>query len=218
MPTYRKDIHLGHDVPLIETDDIKKGAITTDKIADGAITSDKFAPGAITGDKVDVDTVTHGALADDAVWTRNIKDKAVTPSKVSDDFISTLVQPLIDSLQQQIDELRGSIPSKDVLYRCYIYQSLGGIMQEGETETEEVKVFWGTDDVTERFTQISVTRDSGDEVSDAAWNDRHTSVSNPFQISFADLRIDNDRKRTDFYVTAVDPETNQSATRILTFE
>ena len=35
MPTYRKDLHTGHDVPLVETDDILKGAITTEKISDG---------------------------------------------------------------------------------------------------------------------------------------------------------------------------------------
>ena len=33
MPTYRKDLHSGQKVPLVETDDIAKHAITTDKIA-----------------------------------------------------------------------------------------------------------------------------------------------------------------------------------------
>ena len=37
MPTFKEDLHLGHKVPLIESDDISDGAITSDKIADGAI-------------------------------------------------------------------------------------------------------------------------------------------------------------------------------------
>ena len=37
MPTYREDLHLGHDVPLMETDDIAKHAITSDKIMPGGI-------------------------------------------------------------------------------------------------------------------------------------------------------------------------------------
>lgn len=32
MPTYREDLHLGHKVPQIETDDISNGAVTIEKI------------------------------------------------------------------------------------------------------------------------------------------------------------------------------------------
>lgn len=52
MPTYKKDIHLGHEVPLIETDDIANGAITSDKIAPGAVTPSKVAPETIPLDAV----------------------------------------------------------------------------------------------------------------------------------------------------------------------
>lgn len=44
MPTFREDLHLGHKVALVETDDISNGAVTTDKIADGAVTLAKLAP------------------------------------------------------------------------------------------------------------------------------------------------------------------------------
>ena len=33
MPTYRKDVHTGHKVPLVETDDISKRAITPSKLS-----------------------------------------------------------------------------------------------------------------------------------------------------------------------------------------
>lgn len=42
MPTFRTDLHTGHDVPLIETDDLSDGAITSDKIADNAVVWDKI--------------------------------------------------------------------------------------------------------------------------------------------------------------------------------
>ena len=48
MPTFRKDLHLGHELPLVGTDDIANGAITTEKLADGAVTTPKIANGAVT--------------------------------------------------------------------------------------------------------------------------------------------------------------------------
>ena len=52
MPTYRRDLHTGHEVPLVETDDIRDEAITTEKIADEAVTTEKIADGAVTTDKL----------------------------------------------------------------------------------------------------------------------------------------------------------------------
>lgn len=76
-------------------------------------------------------------------------------------------------------------------YRCYVEQSLNGSILPQDTETETVRVFNGYgEDVTHEFTRFSVTRDSGDAVSDAVWNAAHSNVSNPFQIAFSDLGID----------------------------
>lgn len=96
-----------------------------------------------------------------------------------------------------------------VAYRMEIDQSLGGSMAPNETETVTVRIFsaYG-EDVTERFTKMSVTRTTGDEASDAVWNAEHTHVSNPFEIGFNDLGIDGIHKTlATFYVTATD-ETN----------
>ena len=96
-----------------------------------------------------------------------------------------------------------------VAYRMEIDQSLGGSMAPNETETVTIRIFsaYG-EDVTERFTKMSVTRTTGDEASDEVWNAEHTQVSNPFEIGFNDLGIDGIHKTlATFYVTATD-ETN----------
>ena len=96
-----------------------------------------------------------------------------------------------------------------IAYRMEIDQSLGGSIAPNETETVSVKILsaYG-EDVTERFTRMSVTRTTGDEASDAVWNAEHTQVSNPFEIGFNDLGIDGIHKTlATFYVTATD-ETN----------
>lgn len=96
-----------------------------------------------------------------------------------------------------------------VAYRMEINQSLGGSIAPRETELVSVRILsaYG-EDVTERFTRMSVTRTTGDEASDAVWNAEHTQVSNPFEIGFDDLGIDGIHKTlATFYVTATD-ETN----------
>ena len=96
-----------------------------------------------------------------------------------------------------------------VAYRMEINQSLGGSIAPRETELVSVRILsaYG-EDVTDRFTRMSVTRTTGDEASDAVWNAEHTQVSNPFEIGFNDLGIDGIHKTlATFYVTATD-ETN----------
>lgn len=96
-----------------------------------------------------------------------------------------------------------------VTYRCYVQQSLNGSIGIGETEVETVSVVNGYgEDVTSEFSKFTVTRDSGDAASDAAWNAQHTNVGNPFSISSSDLGIDGiHRLSTQFYVTATDEAT-----------
>ena len=96
-----------------------------------------------------------------------------------------------------------------VAYRCYVQQSLNGSIGIGETEVETVSVVNGYgEDVTNQFTKFTVTRDSGDAASDAAWNAQHTNVGNPFSISSSDLGIDGiHRLSAQFYVTATDEAT-----------
>lgn len=76
MPTFREDLHLGHEVALWETDDIKDKAVTTEKLSDGAVTTEKIADGAVTTEKI-----LDGSLTGD-----DIQDKSLTPEQFSDDF------------------------------------------------------------------------------------------------------------------------------------
>lgn len=100
-----------------------------------------------------------------------------------------------------------------ISYRCYVEQSLGGTLAPGETEDVSVFILNGYgEDVTKEFTLINVTRNTGDEASDALWNAEHTNVGNPFQISFSDLGIDGIRKLVaTFNVTASNEGTGQTA-------
>lgn len=95
-------------------------------------------------------------------------------------------------------------------YRMEIDQSLAGTMAPGETETVTCTIYNGyNDDVTDQFTLYTVTRDTGDESSDAVWNAAHTNTGNPFEIAFADLGIDGISKLlATFTVTATDEATD----------
>ena len=95
-----------------------------------------------------------------------------------------------------------------VAYKCFVDQSLNGVFAPTDTETVTVTVLncYG-EDVTSQFQYIRVTRDSGDAVSDAAWNALHTNVSNPFQIGYSDLGIDGIRQvLAVFHVVASDTQ------------
>ena len=100
-----------------------------------------------------------------------------------------------------------------VAYRCFIDQSKGGSLAPGEEEEVTVTILNGYgENVTQKFTLFSVTRNTGDEASDALWNSRHTNVGNPFIIAFSDLGIDGIRKTVaTFFVTASDEGTGDVA-------
>ena len=105
-------------------------------------------------------------------------------------------------------------------------QSKGGMLAPNENEEITVTIVngYGTD-VTGQFSSLTVTRNSGDEASDEAWNaefvNRHrdpkTGISvipNPFTISFSDLGIDGiTRVMTVFSVVATDEDTSVSASQ-----
>ena len=98
-------------------------------------------------------------------------------------------------------------------FTMQIDQSLGGSLAPNETEYVTVTVRNGYgEDVTSQFTNLSVTRTTGDEATDAVWNAKHTNVENPFPISFSDLGIDGIHKLMAlFNVTATDEANDQQA-------
>ena len=80
MPTYREDLHTGHQVPLIETDDIMNKAVTAEKLADGAVTAEKISAGAVGSD----------ALSDGAVDGRVLGLHVVTEEHLSGELLERL--------------------------------------------------------------------------------------------------------------------------------
>lgn len=81
-------------------------------------------------------------------------------------------------------------------YRGIIHQSRGGFISPNMTEIETMTIVNGYgEDVTSRFTNFWVTRDSGDSESDTIWNNTRGHQcggagreDNTFEILFSDLR------------------------------
>ena len=117
MPTFREDLHLGHEVPMIGTEDINNGSVTTDKIADGAITSEKIGDGEVNTQDLADGAVTSEKIKDGEVKTADIADGSITPEKLSDRIVPEVIVPIVkkvddkykgitDDLQNQIDSLQ----------------------------------------------------------------------------------------------------------------
>ena len=89
MPTFKEDLHLGHSVPTIDTEDIEDRAITEKKMADGSVSTRTIQNGAVTEPKIANRAVTEPKLADWAVSTRTVRDKAISERKLADLSVST---------------------------------------------------------------------------------------------------------------------------------
>lgn len=89
MPTFREDLHLGHEVALWETDDIRDRAITSQKIALKAIITELIADLAVTTEKLADLSVTTPKIAELAVVTSKLAELAVTTEKVAEQAITT---------------------------------------------------------------------------------------------------------------------------------
>lgn len=114
MPTFREDLHLGHEVPMIGTEDINNGSVTTDKIADGAITSDKIGDGEVQTQDLADGAVTSEKIKDGEVKTADIADGAVTPEKLSDRIVPEVFRPLLSPLKEKDTDLQNQIDSLEI--------------------------------------------------------------------------------------------------------
>lgn len=93
------------------------------------------------------------------------------------------------SIAHEVDEL----VSARIRAQRYmvINQSLGGNLSWRDSETVTCNIVNGYgEDVTQLYVRWYVTRDSGDEASDAVWNALHTNTGRQFTIAFDDLNID----------------------------
>ena len=114
MPTFREDLHLGHEVPMIGTEDINNGSVTTDKIADNAITSDKIGDGEVQTKDLADGAVTSEKIKDGEVKTSDIADGAVTPEKLSDRIVPEVFIPLLSPLKEKDADLQNQIDSLQI--------------------------------------------------------------------------------------------------------
>lgn len=114
MPTFREDLHLGHEVPMIGTEDINNGSVTTDKIADDAITSDKIGDGEVNTQDLADGAVTSEKIKDGEVKTADIADGSITPEKLSDRIVPEVIKPLLEPLKDKDKDLQNQIDSLQI--------------------------------------------------------------------------------------------------------
>ena len=113
MKLFNFDIHIGKWRVLVQTRDVADKAVTGSKIADRAVNWFHIIKKAVRNEHIDDSSVDARTIADDAVHTRHIHEKAVTPDKVSDNFVSTLVQPLVDKLSNKHDKDVKDLKARD---------------------------------------------------------------------------------------------------------
>jgi hypothetical protein len=88
MPTFKEDLHLGHEVALVNTDDIRNKAVTTEKLDDEAVTTEKIADGAVTNEKIADNTIVGSKFADNSIDNDKVVDGTLSGAKFLDDSIS----------------------------------------------------------------------------------------------------------------------------------
>lgn len=88
MATFREDLHTGHKVPLVETDDILNKAVTTEKIDDGAVTTEKLNDRAVSAEKIVDNSITTAKVADGAVTSPKLQSESITTEKVVDNAVT----------------------------------------------------------------------------------------------------------------------------------
>ena len=113
MPTYREDLHLGHKVPTVETDDLTNRCVTEEKLADNSVSTRTMRDKAVTEPKLDDNAVSTRTLDDGAVTTPKIHDEAVTPEKLSPRVKEEVIKPLIQNLEDKHDEDVRRLMDKD---------------------------------------------------------------------------------------------------------
>jgi len=111
MPTFRKDIHLGHEVPMIDSSDINDKVILGRHIMDRVIDWFHIKFKAIRNEHIDDGAVDTRTLDDGAVTTPKIADGAVTPEKLSDRIVPEVINPLLKPLKEKDADLQNQIDS-----------------------------------------------------------------------------------------------------------
>ena len=115
MPTFREDLHLGHQVPLIEADDIMDGAIQGRHLAERIIDWFHIKLKAIRNEHIDDKAVDSRTIADEAVLNRHIKKAGIHPDRFSPCVETDWLLPILNrkciDMQKQINDIRQLVTS-----------------------------------------------------------------------------------------------------------
>ncbi len=87
-PVFRDDIHLGHKVPTVDTDDLVNKCVTEPKLDDNAVSERTIQKDAVTEDKIKNDSVTTPKIKDKNVTTPKLQDEAVTEPKIGPNAVT----------------------------------------------------------------------------------------------------------------------------------
>lgn len=115
MPTFREDLHLGHKVPMIGSDDIVDKSILGRHIADRVIDWYHIIKKAIRNEHIADKAVDARTLADEAVLNRHIKKGGIHPDRFAPCVENDWLQPILNAkckwMEKQMLELRQLVTS-----------------------------------------------------------------------------------------------------------
>ena len=195
MPTFRQDVKLGTKVPLVKKDDIadfivgesdiKEGSITNSKIADNTITKEKLTKDVqeainAVSDKFDKSSVVQSiGLSEDKVMSQ----KAVTEElkdihDTTDNIISVMVK---NGFNIDLASSRGW----SFRYKTISEPNVDGSYKAFTTLSAEAKFY--ALNVTDKITNITWTRNTGNPEEDAVWNKAHANCGLSIPIAYPDL-------------------------------
>lgn len=118
MPTERKvfrdDIHLGHKVPMVDSDDIVDKSILARHIADRVINWWHIALKAIRNEHIDDEAVDSRTIKNHSILNKHIKDAEICTRKFSpcvEEWINKLIDKKCAFVMKQMMELRQLVTS-----------------------------------------------------------------------------------------------------------
>lgn len=155
------------------------------QLKDGAITEGKLADGSVTTDKIADKTIPKEKLKDDVLTTKNIKD--------GDSSLADTIEDIYDTTDNIISIIVKSgfnvelSSSNGWSFRIADMTQLRADGMYAAFTTLFVNAKWYAQNVTSKLSNITWTRDTGDEEADALWNKAHAGNKLSISISYEDL-------------------------------
>lgn len=158
------------------------------QLKDGAVTEGKLADSSVTTDKIADKTIPKEKLKDDVLITENIKD--------GDNSLADTLEDIHDTTDNIISIIVRSgfnielSSSNGWSFRIADMTHLRADGMYAAFTTISVSAKWYAIDVTDKLSNITWTRDSGNEELDTIWNKAHAGSKLSIPISYEDLGSD----------------------------